>query len=71
VSVTAGKKRGNEDDFKRARPGKESGAPVFSFGSRRFASKGVRRLFVPQKCLMSPVFEPEVERPHTLLRAPL
>ena len=40
----------------------------FSFGPRRFASKGPRRLFVLQKCVMSSVFEPEVKRPNALLR---
>lgn len=40
---------------------------LFSFGRRRYASKGPRRLFVPQKCLMSPAYEPEVERPHSIV----
>jgi len=39
----------------------------FSFGPRRYASKGPRRLFLAQKCLVSPTFEPEVERPKALL----
>jgi hypothetical protein len=37
----------------------------FSFGARRCAT---RRLFVPQTPLMSPVFEPEAVRPHSILR---
>lgn len=40
----------------------------FSFGQRRFASKGPRRLFVPQESAISPVFEPEVERRRAILR---
>ena len=36
---------------------KTPGAPTqFFFGARRYASTGPRRLFVPQKPLMSPVF---------------
>jgi len=45
------------------------GAPMqFSFGARRYASTGPRRLFMPQKPLMSPVFQPGVERPRAILR---
>ncbi len=40
----------------------------FSFGARRYTSKGPRRLFVPQKCLISPAFEPDFEPPKGLLR---
>jgi hypothetical protein len=48
---------------------KPGGALNFSFGVRRNGSSGPRRLFVPQEGLMSPAFEPIVERPHTILRA--
>jgi hypothetical protein len=45
-------------------------APIqFSFGARRHASTGPRRLFVPQKPLMSPVFASEVMHPQTILKA--
>jgi len=40
----------------------------FSFGIRRFASTGPRRLFQPQKCLLAPVFEPSLGRPGWLMR---
>jgi len=40
----------------------------FSFGPRRYASKGARRLFAPQKSLISPAFELPAERPRTILR---
>src|SRR5260221_24815 len=40
----------------------------FTFGPRRYVSSGPRRLFVPQKGLMSPVFEDGVGRPRGLLR---
>jgi hypothetical protein len=43
-------------------------ASSFSFGARRFVSRGPRRLFVLQKCSMSPVYEHEVARPNALLR---
>jgi hypothetical protein len=49
----------------------ETSVPAFSFGPRRYASKGPRRLFLPQKCLVSPVFEPDVERPHAILHSRL
>ena len=45
---------------------KNGASDRFSFGLRRFGSTGVRRLFVPQKCQLSPVFEAEPERPHAL-----
>jgi hypothetical protein len=45
-----------------------SGAIRFSFGSRRYATTGPRRLFVPQECYSFPAFEPEVGRPLTTLR---
>lgn len=67
--------------MKRKKPGKTAPGPSgelvdgpafpFSFGPRRFVSKGPRRLFVPQKCLSSPAFEVEVERPRALLRLPI
>jgi hypothetical protein len=44
------------------------GASQFFFGARRYHSTGPRRLFVPQKGLMSPVFETEVDPPRTILR---
>jgi len=40
----------------------------FSFAAGRHAMSGSRRLFVPRKWLMSPVFEPERETPDTILR---
>lgn len=54
---------------KRAQP--RTAGSSFSFGSRRFASKGPRRLFVARNPLMSSVFEPQLERPHSLLDARL
>jgi hypothetical protein len=44
------------------------GEGQFFFGARRYHSTGPRRLFVPQKGLMSPVFEAEVDPPRTILR---
>jgi hypothetical protein len=46
----------------------KGGARTFSFATRRYASSGPRRLFIPQKPLMSPVFEPDVQRPKAILR---
>lgn len=46
---------------------KQAAAP-FSFGARRYASKGPRRLFLPQKCQMSPAFELGADKPGTILR---
>jgi hypothetical protein len=40
----------------------------FAFGQRRYVSSGPRRLFVPHKGLMSPVFERDLERPRGILR---
>ncbi len=71
VNNAASKSRDKAEKPRRARAVEQGASPAFSFGSRRFASRGVRRLFVPQKCLMSPVFEPDVERPRALLRRPL
>jgi hypothetical protein len=55
-----------------AKPGKQEGkqafATQFSFGPRRYASRGARRLFVPQRPPMSPVFEPRTEQPRGILR---
>src|SRR3989442_15751219 len=61
--------RGNGEErlVESTQQGNNSGSH-FSFGPRRFASKGPRRLFVLQKCVMPPVFEPEVIRPNALLR---
>jgi hypothetical protein len=47
----------------------KSQSVVFSFGARRFASKGPRRLFLAQKCLVSPIFEPGINRPKTFLHS--
>jgi len=65
---------GNQGGGKQEQPPENeqtnSGAPIqFSFGARRYASTGPRRLFVPQKPLMSPVYAPEVMHPQTILRA--
>ena len=40
----------------------------FSFGSRRYASSGARRLFVAQTSAVPPIVGPELARPQTLLR---
>ena len=47
--------------------GAKDSAVAFSFGARRYISKGPRRLFLTQKCFVSPTFEPEVARPNSLL----
>ena len=49
-------------------PGPARSAGEFSFGPRRYVSSGPRRLFIAQECLMSPAFEPKLERPHALMR---
>jgi hypothetical protein len=41
---------------------------AFSFGRTRYASSGPRRLFVPQKSPLSPVFESESARQRGMLR---
>lgn len=68
VKVAASKTRNSKQKATAAKPAREDAAGPFSFGALRYASKGPRRLFVPQKCIMSPVFEPDVERPHAILR---
>ena len=52
------------------RPGQPGSnvAANFSFGARQYTSRGPRRLIVPQKCLISPVFEIEAERSRSILR---
>ena len=39
----------------------------FVFGGKKLAGKA-RRLFAPQKRLLSPIFETRTERPHAILR---
>jgi len=41
--------------------------PHFVFGEKRGSGRA-RRLFVPQKRLLSPIFETRAERPHAILR---
>ena len=41
--------------------------PHFAFGGKKSAG-GARRLFAPQKRLLSPIFETRTERPHAILR---
>jgi len=48
--------------------GQRGPTPQFSFGARRYSTTGARRLFVPQKGFMSPVFAPESERTRAILR---
>jgi len=55
-------------DGKKKAPGPARSAGEFSFGARRYVSSGPRRLFVAQECLMSPAFEPRLERPHAIMR---
>jgi hypothetical protein len=45
----------------------ESVEPHFVFGGKK-GSGSARRLFVPQKRFLSPVFETRAERPHAILR---
>jgi hypothetical protein len=40
----------------------------FSFGARRCASSGARRLFVAQTAAVPPIGGPELARPQTILR---
>jgi len=63
------------DNIQRRRSGeqKQNAAEVclaerFTFGRRRRGAGHARRLFVPQKRLMSPVFETKTERPGAILR---
>jgi len=44
-----------------------AGEPHFVFGGKKGAG-GARRLFVPQKRFLSPIFETRAERPHAILR---
>jgi hypothetical protein len=53
---------------KNSAPGPARSAGEFSFGPRRYVSSGPRRLFIAQECLMSPAFEPRLERPHAIMR---
>ncbi len=68
VKVAVGKARNSKHKPAVARQMQEDNSFSFSFGSRRYASKGPRRLFVPQKCIVSPAYDPGVERPHAILR---
>jgi len=47
---------------------KSGDSKKFSFGLKRYPSSGARRLFVTQKPLLSPVFEPDSGRPGTSLK---
>jgi hypothetical protein len=47
--------------------GSERGSNFF-FGARRYGSFGVRRLFLAQKCFISPAYEPDWERPRGIMR---
>lgn len=50
-------------------PKKPAAVGPFRFGVRRYAATGPRRLFVPQKAALPPVFEPDSGRPwRSLLR---
>ena len=40
----------------------------FSFGARRCASSGARRLFVAQTAAVPPIVGPELVKPQTILR---
>jgi hypothetical protein len=47
------------------RPAESRAAPTrFSFGARRYASTGPRRLFTLQECTVLPAFQPQAQRPH-------
>ena len=71
MNVTGNEKREDAENTRRANAADRRASATFSFGSRRFTSRGVRRLFLPQKCLISPAFEPDGLRPHALLPRPL
>lgn len=62
------KKRDKQIKAETPAPGSDSVALPFSFGPPRYVSRGPRRLFLPQKCAVSPSFEPEAERPRAILR---
>jgi hypothetical protein len=49
------------------RPGSEAGKQ-FSFGAKRNASRRMGRLFMPQKCWLSPLFEFQPEATRSILR---
>jgi hypothetical protein len=64
MSLKAHNQRGESS----TRPASGEGVSQFFFGARRYHLTGPRRLFVPQRELMSPVFESEVDPPRTILR---
>jgi hypothetical protein len=59
-------KRESTRDTVQAEPSHAEESALFAFGPRRYASKGPRRLFVPQRS--TPLSEVEVQRPRALLR---
>ena len=65
--VSGNRKRDGKQPGHGAEPPNGAVDAPFSFGSKRYASKGPRRLFLPHKT--SATFEPEVNGPDTLLRA--
>jgi 7-keto-8-aminopelargonate synthetase-like enzyme len=69
-SMQASLRKKRDKQIKTETPAAESdtAALPFSFGPPRYASRGPRRLFLTQKCAVSPSFEPEVERPRAILR---
>lgn len=74
IGIVQPAKRMGESVNKQSKPGParagEGPGPTagFSFGSRRFASRGPRRLFVMQECAIYPVFEASPDRPRGILR---
>lgn len=66
MSGSSRTKREPTRDAVQAEPAQPEESALFAFGPRRYASKGPRRLFVPQRS--SPLFEVEVQRPRALLR---
>lgn len=52
-------------------PRKQFKAEPFSFGPRRYVSRGPRRLFRLQEGPLSPVYDPGTERPKAILRIQL
>jgi len=74
IEIVQSARRMSESASNQGKPGPARAAdgadrtPGFSFGSRRYASRGPRRLFVMQECAMYPVYEANPDRPRGILR---
>lgn len=60
--------RANGVKHRRNKRSEHARVAQFSFGARRYTMARSRRLFTPQKSLLSAALEPDSERPNAILR---